>query len=86
MSTTPFLLEDDRMLIAGDTLERSDDAVYRRPLSPTAERNSVKLLDYEIDTILVHQRRSVYEDPLDTPTTVGRSRVNTCVFVNQSRR
>lgn len=76
VATTALLLEDDRTLIAGDTLEGSD----RRGLPPgylvppaeqfndnshaAAERNLVKLFDYDIDTILVHHGTSVHEDPL----------------------
>lgn len=77
VATTAFLLEDDRTLIAGDTLEGSD----RRGLPPgylvppaeqfnddshaAAERNLVKLFDYEIDAVLVHHGTSVHEDPLE---------------------
>ncbi|WP_339104604.1 MBL fold metallo-hydrolase [Haloterrigena salinisoli] len=77
VATTAFLLEDDRTLIAGDTLEGSD----RRGLPPgylvppaeqfnddshaAAERNLVKLFDYEIDAVLVYHGTSVHEDPLE---------------------
>lgn len=77
VATTAFLLEDDRTLIAGDTLEGSD----RRGLPPgylvppaeqfnddshaAAERNLIKLFDYEIDAVLVHHGTSVHEDPLE---------------------
>lgn len=75
-ATTALLLEDDETLIAGDVLEGSD----RRGLPPgylvppaeqfndyshaAAERNLVKLFDYDIETVLVHHGTSVYEDPL----------------------
>ncbi|WP_226481101.1 MBL fold metallo-hydrolase [Natrinema amylolyticum] len=77
VAATAFLLEADRTLIAGDTLEGSD----RRGLPPgylvppaeqfnddshaAAERNLVKLFDYEIDTVLVHHGTSVREEPLE---------------------
>lgn len=77
VATTALLLEDDGILISGDTLEGSD----RRGLPPgylvppaeqfndyghaDAERNLVKLFDYEIETVLVHHGTSVHEDPLE---------------------
>lgn len=77
VATTAFLLEDDRTLISGDALEGSD----RRGLPPgylvppaeqfndyshaAAERNLVKLFDYEIETVLVHHGTSVDDDPLE---------------------
>nr|WP_226040286.1 MBL fold metallo-hydrolase [Natrinema sp. DC36] len=76
VATTALLLEDDETVIAGDALEGSD----RRGLPPgylvppaeqfnddshaAAERNLVKLFDYDIDAILVHHGTSVHEDPL----------------------
>lgn len=80
VATTAFFLENDRTLIAGDTLEGSD----RRGLPPgylvppaeqfnddshaAAERNLVKLFDYEIDAVLVHHGTSVHEEPLEKLT------------------
>lgn len=77
VATTAFLLEDDRTLISGDTLEGSD----RRGLPPgylvppaeqfndyshaAAERNLVKLFEYDVETVLVHHGTSVHEEPLE---------------------
>ena len=77
VATTAFFLEDDRTLIAGDALEGSD----RRGLPPgylvppaeqfndyshaAAERNLVKLFEYDIETVLVHHGTSIDEDPLE---------------------
>ncbi|POG53940.1 MBL fold metallo-hydrolase [Haloferax marisrubri] len=76
VANSGLLLEDEGVFIAGDVLEGSD----RRGLPPgflvppaaqfndlsheEAERNLIKLFDYDIETVLVSHGSHVAEDPL----------------------